>query len=65
MSRVYADANAIRGESWYEYDKIRVEWSSPDRYEIVRRLGGGRYSQVRALLKSATASIPIVVLAGL
>ncbi|KAJ7349757.1 kinase-like domain-containing protein [Mycena albidolilacea] len=46
MSRVYADANAIRGESWYEYDKIRVEWSSPDRYEIVRRLGGGRYSQV-------------------
>ncbi|KAJ7447140.1 kinase-like domain-containing protein [Mycena galericulata] len=46
MSRVYADANAIRGKSWYEYNKFRIEWSSPDRYEIVRRLGGGRYSEV-------------------
>ncbi|KAJ7082357.1 kinase-like domain-containing protein [Mycena belliarum] len=46
MSRVYADANAIRGRSWYEYSKFRIEWSSPDRYEIVRRLGGGKYSEV-------------------
>jgi casein kinase II subunit alpha len=46
MSRVYADANAIRGKSWYEYNKFRIEWSSPDRYEIVRRLGGGKYSEV-------------------
>ncbi|KAJ7022196.1 kinase-like domain-containing protein [Mycena alexandri] len=46
MSRVYADVNAIRGKSWYEYNKFRIEWSSPDRYEIVRRLGGGKYSEV-------------------
>lgn len=47
MSKVYADANAIRGKSWYEYNKFRIEWSSPDRYEIVRKLGGGKYSEVR------------------
>ncbi|KAF7321701.1 Protein kinase domain-containing protein [Mycena kentingensis (nom. inval.)] len=46
MSRVYADANATRGKSWYEYHKFRIEWSTPDRYEIVRRLGGGKYSEV-------------------
>ncbi|KAJ7627237.1 kinase-like protein [Roridomyces roridus] len=46
MSRVYADANALRGKPWYDYNKFRIEWSSPDRYEIVRRLGGGRYSEV-------------------
>ncbi|KAJ6619992.1 kinase-like domain-containing protein [Mycena sp. CBHHK59/15] len=46
MSRVYADANAVRGKSWYDYAKFRIEWSSPDRYEIVRRLGGGKYSEV-------------------
>ncbi|KAJ6512556.1 kinase-like protein [Mycena sanguinolenta] len=45
-SRVYADANAQRGKAWYEYNKFRIEWSAPDRYEIVRRLGGGRYSEV-------------------
>ncbi|KAJ7153691.1 kinase-like domain-containing protein [Mycena filopes] len=46
MSRVYADVNAARGKSWYEYNKFRIEWSTPDRYEIVRRLGGGKYSEV-------------------
>ncbi|KAF8173582.1 kinase-like domain-containing protein [Mycena galopus ATCC 62051] len=44
-SRVYADVNAVRGKAWYEYNKFRIEWSAPDRYEIVRRLGGGKYSE--------------------
>ncbi|KAJ7058184.1 kinase-like domain-containing protein [Mycena amicta] len=45
-SRVYADVNLARGKAWYDYKKLRIEWSSPDRYEIVQRLGGGRYSEV-------------------
>ncbi|KAJ7793726.1 kinase-like domain-containing protein [Mycena leptocephala] len=50
MSRVYADANETRGKAWYEYNKFRIEWSSPDRYEIVRRVGGGKYSE-RCVIK--------------
>ncbi|KAJ7287453.1 kinase-like domain-containing protein [Mycena rebaudengoi] len=46
MSRVYADANVVLGKSWYDYDNFRIDWSPPDRYEIVRRLGGGKYSEV-------------------
>nr|GAT57393.1 predicted protein [Mycena chlorophos] len=46
MARVYADANTIRDKSWSEYHKFRIEWSAPDRYEIIRRLGGGKYSEV-------------------
>ncbi|KAF8173576.1 hypothetical protein K438DRAFT_2023447 [Mycena galopus ATCC 62051] len=40
------DANAVRGKAWYGYNKFRIEWSAPDRYEIVRKLQGGRYSEV-------------------
>ncbi|KAG6903039.1 hypothetical protein C0995_007472 [Termitomyces sp. Mi166 len=46
MARVYADVNASLGESWYDYDNFRVDWSPPERYEIVRRVGGGKYSEV-------------------
>lgn len=28
-------------------ENLRIEWNVPDRYEIVRRLGGGKYSEVR------------------
>ncbi|KAG6832617.1 hypothetical protein H0H92_014453 [Tricholoma furcatifolium] len=50
MARVYADVNATLGQSWYDYaytvDNFRIDWSQPERYEIVRRVGGGRYSEV-------------------
>jgi hypothetical protein len=63
MARIYAGANAQLGRSWYDYgeqtlfsqffhhmnyaDNFRIEWSSPERYEIVDRVGGGKYSEVR------------------
>ena len=31
-------------------ESLSVDWNVPDRYEIVRRIGGGRYSEVRAAL---------------
>ena len=27
-------------------ESTKVDWNVPDRYEIVRRIGGGRYSEV-------------------
>ncbi|KAI0675644.1 kinase-like protein [Trametes maxima] len=46
MARVYADVNARLGPSWYDYENMTVDWNVPNRYEIVRRIGGGRYSEV-------------------
>ncbi|KAK0461165.1 kinase-like domain-containing protein [Desarmillaria tabescens] len=46
MARVYASVNATLGKGWYDYDNSTIEWSPPDRYEIVRRMGGGKYSEV-------------------
>jgi len=46
MARVYADVNAILGPAWYEFESTKIEWNVPDRYEITRRIGGGKYSEV-------------------
>ncbi|THH12933.1 hypothetical protein EW146_g7228 [Bondarzewia mesenterica] len=45
VSRVYADVNAKLGPSWHEYDNLQVQWGSQDHYEIVRKVGRGKYSE--------------------
>nr|GAT49715.1 Pkinase-domain-containing protein [Mycena chlorophos] len=46
VSRVYADVNSKLGPSWYEYDNLQVQWGTQDHYEIVRKVGRGKYSEV-------------------
>ncbi|KIJ67921.1 hypothetical protein HYDPIDRAFT_107466 [Hydnomerulius pinastri MD-312] len=46
MARTYAGVNASLGRSWYDYENFSIEWSSPERYEIFDRVGGGKYSEV-------------------
>jgi len=46
MARVYANVNAALGPAWYDYESLRIDWNVPDRYEITRLIGGGKYSEV-------------------
>ncbi|OBZ79038.1 Casein kinase II subunit alpha [Grifola frondosa] len=51
VARVYADVNAKLGPSWYEYDNLQVQWGSQDHYEIVRKVGRGKYSEEKCIIK--------------
>lgn len=31
-----------------DVERLHIDWSEPDRYEIIRRVGGGKYSEVRS-----------------
>jgi len=46
VSRVYTNVNNERGPTWYEYDNLQVQWGTQDHYEIVRKVGRGKYSEV-------------------
>ncbi|KAG6910588.1 hypothetical protein DXG01_009539 [Tephrocybe rancida] len=57
VARVYADVNARLGPSWHEYDNLQVQWGSQDHYEIVRKVGRGKYSEVSSYLTSSVENL--------
>ncbi|EIN05396.1 Pkinase-domain-containing protein [Punctularia strigosozonata HHB-11173 SS5] len=46
VSKVYANVNASMGPTWYEYENVQVLWGSTERYELIRKVGQGKYSEV-------------------
>lgn len=67
VARVYADINEQRPPSYWDYEKFDINWrvGGQDDYEVVRKLGRGKYSEVfegmystvymRATLRCSTA----------
>lgn len=47
----YGELAAIRSNVWHRLlflpDNLQVQWGSQDHYEIVRKVGRGKYSEVR------------------
>ncbi|CAO3632109.1 unnamed protein product [Mucor hiemalis] len=46
VARCYADANTKMPSNYWDYDVLQVQWSSQENYEIVRKVGRGKYSEV-------------------
>ncbi|XP_061197542.1 casein kinase II subunit alpha-like [Saccostrea echinata] len=45
-ARVYADVNTHRSKEYWDYEAHVVEWGQQDDYQIARKLGRGKYSEV-------------------
>lgn len=45
-SRVYADVNTHRPREYWDYEAHVIEWGQQDNYQLVRKLGRGKYSEV-------------------
>ncbi|KVI08949.1 Protein kinase, ATP binding site-containing protein [Cynara cardunculus var. scolymus] len=45
-SRVYADVNVVRPREYWDYEALTVQWGDQDDYEVVRKVGRGKYSEV-------------------
>src|ERR1700753_101977 len=46
VARVYADVNEKRPPSYWDYEKMEIPWRSQDDYEVIRKIGRGKYSEV-------------------
>uniref|UniRef100_A0A3B1J1J9 non-specific serine/threonine protein kinase n=1 Tax=Astyanax mexicanus TaxID=7994 RepID=A0A3B1J1J9_ASTMX len=46
QSRVYPDVNTQRPREYWDYESHVVEWGNQDDYQLVRKLGRGKYSEV-------------------
>ncbi|KAF3324004.1 Casein kinase II subunit alpha [Carex littledalei] len=45
-ARVYADVNVVRPAEYWDYESLSVNWGEQDDYEVVRKVGRGKYSEV-------------------
>ena len=45
-ARIYADACVVRDPSYSDYDNISIQWGDQEKYEVVRKVGRGKYSEV-------------------
>ncbi|TXG59299.1 hypothetical protein EZV62_013872 [Acer yangbiense] len=45
-ARVYPDVNVVRPKDYWDYESLTVQWGEQDDYEVVRKVGRGKYSEV-------------------
>ncbi|BAM81769.1 casein kinase II, alpha subunit [Cyanidioschyzon merolae strain 10D] len=46
VARVYAHVNENRPREYWDYENLVVNWGNQDNYEVVRKVGRGKYSDV-------------------
>jgi len=45
-ARVYSDVNSHKSRDYWDYESYLVDWGNQDDYQLVRKLGRGKYSEV-------------------
>lgn len=60
VARTYATVNLLAPQDYWDYDALNVKWSSQDNYEIVSKVGRGKYSEVFSGLVSSTGEPCII-----
>lgn len=46
VARVYFDANERKPKEYWDYENHKVTWGNQDDYQLIRKLGRGKYSEV-------------------
>mmetsp|Transcript_65577 Transcript_65577/g.152345 ORF Transcript_65577/g.152345 Transcript_65577/m.152345 type:complete len:337 (-) Transcript_65577:83-1093(-) len=48
LPRLYADVNKSKPRDYWDYEAMKVQWGNLDDYEVVQKIGRGKYSEVFA-----------------
>lgn len=60
VSAVYADVNQQMPKTYWDYENFTPEWHSQEDYEVVRKLGRGKYSEVFAGVNVKTDDATVI-----
>eukprot|EP00357_Protocruzia_adherens_P033464 CAMPEP_0114988998 /NCGR_PEP_ID=MMETSP0216-20121206/9933_1 /TAXON_ID=223996 /ORGANISM="Protocruzia adherens, Strain Boccale" /LENGTH=340 /DNA_ID=CAMNT_0002351887 /DNA_START=105 /DNA_END=1127 /DNA_ORIENTATION=+ len=44
--RYYADVNEQKPKDYWDYENINISWGKQDDYEVIKKIGRGKYSEV-------------------
>lgn len=44
--RLYADVNSKQPQEYWDYENVPVQWNLPNDFEVIRKIGRGKYSEV-------------------
>ncbi len=61
ISRTYADANARMPDAYWDYEALHIKWGSQDIYEVVAKVGRGKYSEVFSGINVAKGDEPCII----
>ena len=54
VSRVYPDVNETAPRDYWDYEALAVTWGDQDAYEVVKKVGRGKYSEVFEGVKTSS-----------
>lgn len=46
VSKVYTDVLATKPQAYWDYENVNIKWNAQDKYEVIKKLGRGKYSEV-------------------
>jgi hypothetical protein len=61
IDSVYADVNVHRPRDYWDYEALTVNWGDQEEYEVIRKIGRGKYSEVRLWKWNVIIIIIIVI----
>ena len=59
-AKVYAEVNLIRSKAYWDYESHMIQWGRQDDYQLVRKLGRGKYSEVFEAINVSTGERCVV-----
>jgi hypothetical protein len=60
LHRVYADVNVNRPRDYWDYEALTVNWGDQEDYEVIRKIGRGKYSEVRKQMIVVVARVFLI-----
>lgn len=62
VARVYADVNKNKPKEYWDYDNLTIDWGNQEDYEVIKKIGRGKYSEVFSGMKTNSTKCVIKVL---